>query len=119
MKKSRGKPRKFETAEDFENKAVEYIEYCRSVDRFPNTAGFCVYCDMAEDTFYAQKEYYSEAYQKVQKLFEDEVLNNKTISDTMRIFYMKNKCGYYDRVQQDVKVSGSIEEIFSEKQIDF
>ena len=119
MKKIRGTPRKFTTAEDFERKSTEYIQYCKENEEFPNIAGFCVFCDMHRDTFYEQKNIYPDTFKKVEAILEQGVINSHSASDTMKIFYLKNKHGYYDRVQQDVKVSGTIEEIFSEKQIDF
>ena len=115
----RGRPRKFESPEAFEEKATQYVQFCLQTGRFPNVAGFCVFCDMCEDTFYAQKEEYSESFKKVQSLFTDAVLNSKGASDTVKIFYMKNKCGYYDRVQAVVSVAGTIEALFEKKSLKF
>lgn len=55
---------------------------------------------MNQDTFYAQKKYYSETFKKINDMLEDEALNNKYLNDARIIFYMKNKCGYKDR--QDI-----------------
>ena len=52
--------RKFKTEQDFINSVKAYISYCEEKQRLPNIAGFAVYCDMNVDTFYAQKEYYSD-----------------------------------------------------------
>jgi len=38
-------------------------------------------------------------------VLEDEALNNKYINDTLKIFYMKNKCGYKDRQEIDNNIS--------------
>ena len=54
----KGQPRTFKTAEEFYNKFIEYVSYCDKEERLPNIAGFCVYCKINRDTFYAQKEYY-------------------------------------------------------------
>ena len=89
--------RAFKTEKDFENKFKEYIKYCKGEERLPNVAGFAVYADINQDTFYAQKEYYSETFKKVNDMLEDEALNNKTQNDAKVIFYMKNKCGYKDK----------------------
>lgn len=89
--------RTFKTEKDFKNKFVEYIKYCNDNKRLPNVAGFCVYCDINRDTYYAQNDYYSDAFKKTNDILEDEALNNKYTSDTLKIFYMKNKCGYKDR----------------------
>lgn len=94
----KGKPRKFKTEQDFVNKVKEYVRYCEGTGRLPNIAGFAVYCDMNVDTFYAQQEYYSEAYKKVQSILEDGVINGKA-NDTLKIFYMKNKFKYKDKLE--------------------
>lgn len=101
----KGHPRSFKTDEEFYNKVVEYIKYCRDNKRLANVAGFSVYADINQDTFYAQKEYYSETFKKVNDLLEDEALNNKDLNDTRVIFYMKNKCGYKDRQEIDNNIS--------------
>ena len=117
--KPKGQPRKFQTAEEFEEMAVRYVEHCRDNGEFPNVAGFCVFCDMSDDTYYRLKEYYCESYKKVQLLLENAALNSRAASDTVRIFYMKNKCGYADRVQADVNVAGTIEALFENKSLKF
>ena len=72
-------------------------------------AGFAVYAGINQDTFYAQKEYYSETFKKVNDMLEDEALNNKFLNDTRIIFYMKNKCGYKDRQEIDTTNPNRIE----------
>ena len=115
----RGRPKTFKTGEELERKAIEYIEFCKENVEFPNVAGFCVFCDMSDDTYYRARDEFCESYKKVQRLLENAALNSKAASDTLRIFYMKNKCGYADRVQADVNVAGTIEEIFSQKELKF
>lgn len=100
--------RSFKTAKEFENKFKEYVEYCKKNDRLPNVAGFSVYADINQDTFYAQKEYYSETFKKVNDILEDEAINNKCLNDARVIFYMKNKCGYKDK--QDDKNNNNVNE---------
>lgn len=99
--------RAFKTAKIFEDKFKEYIEYCKKNERMPNVAGFAVYANINQDTFYAQKEYYSESFKKVNDMLEDEAINNHTLNDARVIFYMKNKCGYKDK-QDDNKGKDSI-----------
>lgn len=89
--------RAFKTDKDFEKKFKEYIDFCHLNERLPNVAGFSVYANINQDTFYAQKEYYSETFKKLNDILEDEALNNKTQNDAKVIFYMKNKCGYKDK----------------------
>lgn len=93
--------RAFKTAKDFENKFKEYINYCKESERMPNVAGFAVYADINQDTFYAQKEYYSETFKKINDMLEDEAINNHTLNDARVIFYMKNKCGYKDKIENE------------------
>ena len=97
--------RAFKTDKDFYNTFKEYIQYCNKEERLPNVAGFCVYSDINRDTFYAQKEYYSDTYKKVNEMLEDEALNNKYTNDTLKIFYMKNKCGYKDKQEIDSSIN--------------
>ena len=100
--------RTFKTAKEFEDKFKDYVNYCRKNDRLPNVAGFSVYADINQDTFYAQKEYYSETFKKINDILEDEAINNKSLNDARVIFYMKNKCGYKDK--QDDKNNNNINE---------
>lgn len=103
--------RKFKTSQEFENKFKEYIEYCKEKSKLPNIAGFCVFADMNRDTFYAQQEYYSDIFKKVNEILEDETIN-ADINDTFKIFYMKNKFDYRDRkdLKADVDTKISIED---------
>ena len=100
--------RAFKTAKEFEDKFKDYVEYCKKNDRLPNVAGFSVYADINQDTFYAQKEYYSETFKKINDILEDEAINNKSLNDARVIFYMKNKCGYKDK--QNDKNNNNINE---------
>ena len=99
----------FKTSEDFIEKFKEYIENCKEEENLPNIAGFCVYCNINRDTFYAQEEYYSDTYKKVNDILEDATINSKNINDTFKIFYMKNKFGYKDK-QENINVGVSYED---------
>jgi hypothetical protein len=103
-KQGKGQPRKFNTAEEFESVFIEYISKCREREELPNVAGFCVFARMNRDTFYAQKEYYSDTFELINNMLEDRAINCKCISDTFKTFYMKNKCGYKDRQEIDADV---------------
>lgn len=98
----------FGTDVEFKNKFINYIKKCKTKDELPNIAGFCVYCDINRDTFYAQKEYYSDTFKKIQDILEDATLNAK-INDTFKIFYLKNKFGYKDK-QENVNIETNYEE---------
>ena len=101
--------RAFPTKEDFENKFIDYIKQCRELKELPNIAGFVVYADINRDTFYAQKEYYSDTFKKVNEILENATINSKDISDTFKIFYMKNKFGYRDK-QENISVDMNYED---------
>lgn len=101
--------RAFKTANDFEQKFIEYINMCNSKKELPNIAGFCVYANINRDTFYAQNEYYSDTYKKVNEILEDRTINSKVINDTFKIFYMKNKFNYKDK-QENINVETNYED---------
>jgi hypothetical protein len=86
----------FATAEDLTNRFQEYMDYCIDTDRFPNIAGFCVYCKINVDTYYGYKEYkgYSDAIKSIDASLEDAVLNTKSQKDLIKLAYLNNKCGY-------------------------
>ena len=109
LRRWKKKKKKFKTAKEFEAKFKDYLEWCKKNERLANVAGFAVYADINQDTFYAQKEYYSETYKKINDMLEDEALNNKYLNDTRIIFYMKNKCGYKDKQEIDTTSSNRIE----------
>lgn len=98
----------FKTDKEFINKFKEYISKCKEQKDLPNIAGFCVYCDINRDTFYAQKEYYSDTYKKINDILEDATINSKDINDTFKIFYMKNKFDYKDKQDVDANVNTDI-----------
>ena len=100
--------RAFKTEKDFKNKFKEYIKYCNENKRLPNIAGFCVYSDINRDTYYAQKEIYPDTFKKNDTILEDEALNNRFTNDAVKIFYMKNKCGYKDRQEIDTETKNRI-----------
>lgn len=104
-KKGKGRPRAFATSKDFEQKFIEYIDYCIENKRFPNIAGFCRFTHITRDTFYAQQEYYSDTYNIVNAILEDEVLQDNTYRAQL---YLKNKFGYRDRQEIDQSVKGEM-----------
>lgn len=79
----------------------EYVEYCRENGRLCNVAGFCVYAGTDTSVFYASKEYYPDAFARAHAILEDEALNCKTAHNKIVALYLKNKCGYTDKVETD------------------
>lgn len=101
--------KKFKTEKEFKDKFMEYIKNSKNKKELPNIAGFCVYCDIHRDTFYAQKDYYSDTYKKINDILEDATINCKDVNDTFKIFYMKNKFGYKDK-QENLNIETSYED---------
>jgi len=77
--------RRWPTAEAFEADIKEYIAMCESRERLPNIAGFCVFAEVDRDTYYAQKDYYSDTYKRNEDRWEDEALN-ADIATAVKIF---------------------------------
>jgi len=91
-----GQPRKFKTEQEYQDAFIRYVEHCQERGDMPNIAGFCVFCDMHRDTFYAQRDYYSDTHKKIQSALEDRAINYRA-NPAMSIFYLKNKFGYSDK----------------------
>lgn len=97
-----GQPRRFFTGDEFLETMFEYLQNCYANQRFPNIAGFCVWSDITYETFYQQKNYYPEHFEKAQVMLEDNAINSKAVSEAMRIFYLKNKFKYKDRLENEI-----------------
>ena len=97
MARPKGHPRSFKDDKDFMNKFDQYLDRCVEAERLANIAGFCAYCSISRETFYAQDNYYSDTFKVIQAKLEDEAINHKATS--MGIFYLKNKFGYVDKVE--------------------
>lgn len=100
--------RSFKNGKELYDKMQEYLQVCRMQMEFPNIAGFCVFCDITRETYYAQKNYYSDTIKKVEDLLEDAAINSKA-SDTWKIFYAKNKFGYRDRFVNEIEHTNPID----------
>lgn len=98
----------FKNKDEFIQKFKEYIKECNECKNLPNIAGFCVFCDINRDTFYAQEEYYSDTYKKINDILEDATINAKDVNDVFKIFYLKNKFGYKDKQDIDANVNTEI-----------
>lgn len=104
-KRERGQPRSFPTEELFKNKFIEYIQHCIEKKRFPNIAGFCAFTWITRETFYKQEEYYSDTYNKIRCMLEDEILQDN--SYRMQL-YLKNTFGYTDKQTIDQTIKGEM-----------
>jgi hypothetical protein len=106
-KRGKGHPKAFKTEDDLKVAMLSYVAYCKKKKKMPNVAGFCVFCDINRDTYYAQKDYYSDTFSQLNDILEDETINTNCVSDSFKQFYMKNKFGYKDK--QEIENSGAVD----------
>jgi len=90
--------RAFKDGKEFIDKFNKYLSDCKTNEYFPNIAGFCVFADITRETYYKQKDYYSDTFKKIENSLENSTLQDK--NTTRAIFYLKNKFGYADK--QDI-----------------
>lgn len=115
-----GKPPKLKMTENkLLQKVEEYIQSCSGKGEYPNIAGLCIYLDIGRSTYYDTRREYPYTFEKIDTLLENAAINSKGASDTLKIFYMKNKCGYADKIQSEIKASVTIEDFFKENEINF
>lgn len=94
-----GQRRIFPKEEDFLNKFKEYLDVCELKEELANIAGFCWYAEMGRSTFYEQKAFYPDTFNRINAVLEDRALNNKTVYPTVLALYLKNKCDYVEKVE--------------------
>ena len=70
-----GRPKSFANEEDFQSKILQYFSLCDKHIRMPNRSGFCAFANVTRETYYKQKEYFPDTFDKVEGLFEDGFLN--------------------------------------------
>ncbi len=97
MAEGKGQPRAFSNGDDFENKFIDYIKYCKDIEYLTNIAGFCRFCGITRETFYKQKDYYSDTFNIIQCILEDEAINCKSIGDSFKKYYMSNKFNWCEK----------------------
>lgn len=97
--RGKGQPRAFKDANEFYDKALNYVEWCNVSERLANIAGFCAFARINRDTYYQQQEYYSDTFKEIEEMFEDAALNHKATA--MGIFYLKNKFKYRDKIETE------------------
>lgn len=98
-----GRPVKY-TPEEFTTKFEEYMEDCKNKGKLlPNIAGFAFFADFNLDTYYeykANRPEFSESIKRIEVALEDSAINCKDPAKS--IFYMKNKFGYKDKIEQEI-----------------
>ena len=107
--------RAFKDGKQFIDRFNEYLDKCKDEELFPNIAGFCVFADITRETYYKQKEYYSDTFKKIENTLENTTLQDK--NTTRMIFYLKNKFNYKDK-QETVNTNLNIEGEMTEEEAD-
>lgn len=93
--------RRFMNEDEFLDKIYEYMKYCKKHDNMANISGFCAWSRTPRTTFYENKNYYPKAWELMNDILEDNTINNKGVEASMRIFYLKNKFGYKDKIETE------------------
>ncbi len=105
-----GRPLKFKSVEELQNKIDAYFEYCDSNNKPYTVSGLALALDTDRITLirYEERDEFSNtikrAKQKVENQFEERAICGE-YNPTMAIFLMKNNFKYEDRIQQDVAVT--------------
>jgi hypothetical protein len=105
-----GRPLKFKSVEELQNKIDAYFEYCDEIGEYYTMSGLADYLDIDRVTLirYGERDEFcntiKKAKRKVEKQFELNTLKGQ-YNPTIAIFLMKNNFNYEDRVQQDVAVT--------------
>lgn len=105
-----GRPLKFKSVEELQNKIDAYFEYCDSNNKPYTVSGLACWLDTDRITLirYEERDEFSNtikrAKQKVENQFEERAICGE-YNPTMAIFLMKNNFKYEDKVQQEVAVT--------------
>lgn len=105
-----GRPLKFKSVEELQNKIDAYFEYCDSNNKPYTVSGLALALDTDRITLirYEERDEFSNtikrAKQKVENQFEERAICGE-YNPTMAIFLMKNNFKYEDKVQQEVAVT--------------
>lgn len=88
-----GRPKSFANEEDFQSKILQYFSLCDKHIRMPNRSGFCAFANVTRETYYKQKEYFPDTFDKVEGLFEDGFLNTP-INPGLALAALAKQFGY-------------------------
>lgn len=105
-----GRPLKFKSVEELQNKIDAYFEYCDSNNKPYTISGLAYWLDTDRITLirYEERDGFcntiKRAKQKVENQFEERAICGE-YNPTMAIFLMKNNFNYEDKVQQEVAVT--------------
>lgn len=111
--RERGRPRLYESAEEFSAKVDEYFTEVEATGRKPTLSGLCLFMGFCDKESFSRYEDYGEDFSRTVKrarlLIEEnrvQLLNDRTSFTPGVIFDLKNNHGYKDK--QEIEHSGSI-----------
>ena len=129
-----GRPRKYNTLEEFKQKADEYFDYCdsmtkrddnnRLVSYKPYTiSGLCIYLDITRETL-CNYEDMPEFYDTIKKIkhrvenYVEEMSLIGVLNSTVSIFNLKNNFNWKDKIEtenenKNTNVNMTLEEYLS------
>ena len=105
-----GRPLKFKSVEELQDKIDAYFEECDKNDEPYTVSGLACWLETDRITLvrYQERDEFcntiKNAKQKIETQFEKRALNGQ-YNPTISIFLMKNNFGYVDKTEQEVKVT--------------
>lgn len=98
-----GRPRAYSSALELEDEIEKYFEWCEDNKRMPTTVGISLFLNITRDTWYEYAKPahdYSDTIKKADARIEESWAQNlKHGQAGGSIFYLKNKFGYRDVVE--------------------
>lgn len=116
-----GQPKHWSSPEDMERDFSRYIEDCKTEGKLPNIAGFCCFCGITRETFYAYRRDYAEFFdttKKIEQTLEEVSIQagSQARNPAFMIFYLKNKFGWADK--QEISASIAQNSVPSEAELE-
>jgi len=111
MANREGRPLKFKTLKDLEEKIANYWIYCKENDIAETITGLAVFLNTSRETlmnYEGKKEYFDaikEAKNRIEAEYEQRLVKRGNAGD---IFALKN-FGWKDKTEQDVNIKGNLE----------
>lgn len=106
-----GRPLKFQSVEELQEKIEEYFSKCKTEGKKPIISGLALHLDTTRETLcdYRDKDEYSysikRAKQRCEAILEENLVEGK-VNPTGTIFNLKNNYGWKDKTEQDLTTKG-------------
>lgn len=106
-----GRPLKFKTVEELQNKIEEYFKICKENKTRPFITEMALYLDTSRETLreYKERPEYVDSIKKALARCEMELERNLIegkVNPTGTIFNLKNNYGWRDKVETDITTGG-------------